>query len=731
MSSIIKYLKNRSSSNTKLNNKKLLELIDNSNSRINIADATYVKQAPELDIDLKNQVIKRKNSSEIMEDISPSVLEKIAIGASVPQRIVTAKLASENPALGAVLKSNTNIGNRNPYEYALSKDGSDMTTSSFLNKDTGRFTKFAVDLLTDPLTYLGVGAAAKGVKVASDLSKGLSLTNRAINIVKEAGKQFVELTTGINPSKVLSPLAKGYGKVQGEINNIEQSLGNKFVDWYLKKNGLKQTDYSAPYLDNLGKLKLTGSEQKKIDWATQDVIDKYKDPKNVKKLYNSLKRFSESRAFYKGPTPDMSAMELAKLTKELIKRDNLVVRGVSVDRSAVQRVLRNEKDPEVINRLNKILNETYGKPFSKESISKEDYEFLGDYFLTRIPIARKPGAGRADQYSNIKLDQNFDSAYFSNSIGESFAYTYPGQKVDDGIKIIGSVDISPKGIDEISDPIELLKNANLRNRIRDNTRKNYIITRELKGKYDLDFKGIGTSSITKGNHSLDDNYMALRLSEGKPFVYDGATSRSLQRGISSYLGSSKIAVYLNGKLPTTREIKPLSKKMYEKVDGKISETESSQELKRLMYTYKNSKSKIRKNHALKKIHSLLKDHNFIQYSYETDVLPEINFDLSTDVNEVIKSPKRIKREININEILLKPFQQEASFDPARANHYLVSGRKGDKIGALEEIYDYDKLFEKHKNKKRNHKNSIDSKDGLTTAGITGLGYLIKNKNEKK
>ena len=64
-----------------------------------------------------------------------------------------------------------------------------------------------------------------------------------------------------------------------------------------------------------------------------------------------------------------------------------------------------------------------------------------------------------------------------------------------------------------------------------------------------------------------------------------------------------------------------------------------------------------------------------------------------------------------------------------ARHYLINGRKGSKIARLKEILDWDELKDQFKQARRNHENKINKSEGLTTAGVTGLGYYINKNNE--
>lgn len=376
----------------------------------------------------------------------------------------------EAKAVGYVLDPSRHIGAGMQYVY----------DKIYPNNNSGLNWR---DWYKEPYNHPGVVPGSGSNTGLTFLTSSLPVTIGYNNLNKSA--KFINST--VNKYKIFE-------------NKVAKKIQPKLIELYLKRK-------DPLYIPN-NQLQLGPNNQKLLGWATQEVMDKYKDPKAVASLYRRARAFANSRAFYKMPTKDMSAAELSVLARGLVERDNTVARGVSLDRSAIRMVVQKERNTETKERLLKILNETYGKPFTKESISKEDYEFLADYALTRVPLLKKPGAGRVDQYDNIKADQMFDSIYSTNSIHEALGYTYLEDK--DGIKIIGKIDLTPSELKLESDPFILLDKGNLRKRINRDTKINYNITKNAdRGE------GIGRASITKGNRRIDNNYATIREQEGK------------------------------------------------------------------------------------------------------------------------------------------------------------------------------------------------------------------------
>lgn len=184
---------------------------------------------------------------------------------------------------------------------------------------------------------------------------------------------------------------------------------------------------------------------------------------------------------------------------------------------------------------------------------------------------------------------------------------------------------------------------------------------------------------------------------------------------------------------STRLIRPENKKTFEIVDGGVKETDASKNFIKLIGQYIRSKNERKKISLLKKINKELEGHKFIQYKYKTEVVPEIAvIDAENGFSDLVDRIKKTRKEININDKLLEPLQKSMS-DSDVARHYLINGKKGSKMAELKEILDLDELKNKFKKSKRNHKNKINKSEGLTTAGITGLGYYINknNENDKK
>ena len=570
-----------------------------------------------------------------------------------------------------------------------------------------------------PVT-LGIGNVGKVGNVAN---KTLGSLDNLDNKLKSRIFKYLSKKYGLHNTE---NLYRDFDVLQNNNDIITGNLGfhdPKLLNQYEYPVLLNQHEYSK-LLEQPESIKLlnAGENPKLLGWATQEVMDKYKDPKAVASLYRRARAFANSRAFYKMPTKDMSASELSALARELVERDNTVVRGVSLNRKSIIETAINIDDPKIKGRLIKILNETRGKPFTKESISKEDYEFLADYVLTRVPLLKKPGAGRIDQYSNIKADPMFDSMYSTNSIHEALGYTYLEDK--DGIKIIGKIDLTPSELKLESDPFILLDKGNLRKRINRGTKINYNIIKNADRS-----EGIGRVSITKGNRQIDDNYSIIREQEGKKTGQDHMRLRALRTGIDLLFTPKSFSYLDKSGEKVIKHIRPENKKTFEITSKGIKETEESQEFIKLIRQYIRSKNNRVKTNLLKKVNKKLENHKFIQYKYRTETMIEpIIVDAENGYMDIIEKTKKVKKPVIINDDLLVALQQEIS-DPNIARHYLINGRRGSKVAELKEILDWDELKNKFKKSKRNHENKINKSEGLTTAGVTGLGYYINKNNE--
>jgi hypothetical protein len=616
-----------------------------------------------------------------------------------------------------------------PKEESRFKQALKMATAYQIGKILDSPEAKAVGYVLDPSRHIGAGMQYVYDKIYPNNNSGLNWRDWYKNPYDHPGVvPGSGANTGLTFLTSSLPITIGYNNLNKSAkfinstvnkykifeNKVAKKIQPKLIELYLKRK-------SPLYVSN-NQLQLGSNNQKLLGWATQEVMDKYKDPKAVASLYRRARAFANSRAFYKMPTKDMSASELSALARELVERDNTVVRGVSLNRKSIIETAINIDDPKIKGRLIKILNETRGKPFTKESISKEDYEFLADYVLTRVPLLKKPGAGRIDQYSNIKADPMFDSMYSTNSIHEALGYTYLEDK--DGIKIIGKIDLTPSELKLESDPFILLDKGNLRKRINRDTKINYNIIKNADRS-----EGIGRVSITKGNRQIDDNYSIIREQEGKKTGQDHMRLRALRTGIDLLFTPKSFSYLDKSGEKVIKHIRPENKKTFEITSKGIKETEESQEFIKLIRQYLRSKNNRVKTNLLKKVNKKLENHKFIQYKYRTETMIEpIIVDAENGYMDIIEKTKKVKKPVIINDDLLVALQQEIS-DPNIARHYLINGRRGSKVAELKEILDWDKLKNKFKKSKRNHENKINKSEGLTTAGVTGLGYYINKNNE--
>lgn len=134
----------------------------------------------------------------------------------LPQAAMTASLVETNPYMKAKYigsTGRTDVGLRDLF----SKNHDDLKPSTIVNSDNN-IVNFAVDTLSDPITYTGIGVAGNSIKNAYRGSKGLSTINRAINVGKEVGRQVFETTTGISthmPSRSITNNAVEYALRNG------------------------------------------------------------------------------------------------------------------------------------------------------------------------------------------------------------------------------------------------------------------------------------------------------------------------------------------------------------------------------------------------------------------------------------------------------------------------------------------------------------------------------------
>lgn len=461
------------------------------------------------------------------------------------------------------------------------------------------------------------------------------------------------------------------------------------------------------------KLQEINDSPKLLGWATQEVMDKYKDPKMRKALLRRLKAFSESRAFYEMPTEDMSAMELADLSRRLIGRDNRVVRGVQIGPEELEIAIKkakNKTDKEtfqrILDRFDERVRENNNPEynfaiFSKDGITDDEKRILADYFLTRIPDG---GYGyRSGQPRNIRLNRDlFDTLYSSNKIGDSYGYL-PFSEASGKMPLIGSIDLRAKELRDISDPMELLERGNLRTKI---AKDEYRI-KKLKEKGILD----PFVSTVKDRKEFDNNYLGIRLKEGKPDIYDRTAYLSIKKYLDEGISSRGKDIYYVDKSGEMRKKRFYEKQrqIYESIDGKNIVTQNSLELKSLINKYLNTKNNSKKEEFIRRIYYLLRKHSFIT-----------------------KVPGDPNRFFDLN----KRFFQEKTLELKRSGvrrHYLTSGRKGQKVGDVHEIYDVDELDKKYKSSPFSRK--ISNNDGLTTAGFSGIGMTgllnILNNNDSK
>lgn len=459
------------------------------------------------------------------------------------------------------------------------------------------------------------------------------------------------------------------------------------------------------------KLLKINDSPKLLGWSTQEVMDKYKDPKMRKALLRRLKAFSESRAFYEMPTEDMSAMELADLSRRLIGRDNRVVRGVIIGPKELRIAFnksRNKEDKEYFSRILKKWGEKLEQDeyydfekFSREEITDDEKRFLADYFLTRVPDG---GHGaRSRQPINIRYNKNsFDTLYSSNRIGDSYGYVEDATSMEK-MPLIGSVDLRAEELRNISDPMELLEEGNLRTKI---AKDEYRI-KKLAEKRILD----PFTSIVKDRKEFDNNYLGIRLKEGKPDIYDRTAYFSIKEYLDKGITRRGRYIYYTDKSGKTKKKSFFEKyrQIYESIDGKSIVTQNSLELKSLINKYLNTKNNSKKEEFIRRIYSLLRKHNFVQ-----------------------RVPGNPNNLFNLNERFLHEKTSELKRSGIR-RHYLFSGRRGQKIGDVHEIYDIDELNKRYLFKPFSRK--ISDKDGLTTAGFSGIGTIgllnILNNNDSK
>lgn len=231
------------------------------------------------------------------------------------------------------------------------------------------------DYYKDPYSHPGVvpgsGANEGLTAIASfaPVTLGIGNIGKVGNVANKALGSLDNLDNKLK-SKVFKYLSKKYGLhnaenlyrdfdvLQNNDDIITSNLGfrdPKLLDQYEYPVLLNQHEYPK-LLEQPKSVKLlnAGENPKLLGWATQEVMDKYKDPKMRKALLRRLKAFSESRAFYEMPTEDMSAMELADLSRRLIGRDNRVVRGVLIGPEELLIGLnksKNKEDKEYFSRI--------------------------------------------------------------------------------------------------------------------------------------------------------------------------------------------------------------------------------------------------------------------------------------------------------------------------------------------------------------------------------------------